>query len=39
LQSGRERQFGGEGEPGLQQALVPLIDACHRRQRTPPARR
>jgi len=34
LQGGRERQLGGECQPGLQQALVARIDACHRRQRT-----
>jgi hypothetical protein len=39
LQGGRERQLGGEGQPGLQQALVPLMDACHRRQPTPLVRR
>jgi hypothetical protein len=37
LQGGRERQLGGEREPGLQQALVAPVDACHRRQRTRPA--
>jgi hypothetical protein len=38
LQGGRERQLGGQGQPGLQQALVPPMDACHRRQGTPPAK-
>jgi hypothetical protein len=35
LQGGRERQVGGEHEPGLQQALVPVMDRGHRRQPTP----
>jgi hypothetical protein len=31
LEGGREGQVGGQGQPALQQALVPFLDACHRR--------
>ena len=33
LEDGRQRQLRGQGEPRLQQALVPLLRARHRRQR------